>query len=269
MNQMIRAPQMGMQQGNWVWDGQRWVCCPDDGTCPPIDQPPFCPPVGFPPHGCPPWFPPPQGQPPWYPGANAGVTFSQTAPVNVVRGHFWWNGTVLQMWDGAAWVAIGPGASPGPGPGPGPVTTTTAVFAISSPIDIPGLNTAPLDWGIVPITTTPLIDLNQGWDPITKQYKPNKAGFYQFFTTQFIVTPTSNAGHTVIRNDMGSLPNLSNADVVSVIAIGDVAGEYLTGTGIAFLNGTTDFVRLWAYAGDGIYRVISSSVPIMRAYLLP
>ena len=120
MNQLIRAPQVGMTQGNWIWDGQRWVCCPDDGTQPP------CPPPGFPPLGCPPWFPPPEGQPPWYPGANAGVSFSQTAPPNPTRGHFWWNGTTLAMWDGAVWVTIGGaggggGVVPiGPNPPPNP-----------------------------------------------------------------------------------------------------------------------------------------------------
>ena len=82
----------------WFWDGTRWVCC---------DQPPQCniPPWGpFPP----PWFGP--QQPPWYPGANGGITFSLTAPLNPIRGHFWWNGSVFALFDGAVWVSTTTGA---------------------------------------------------------------------------------------------------------------------------------------------------------------
>lgn len=48
-----------------------------------------------------PWFGPPT--PPWYPGANAGVSFSLTAPPSPCPGHFWWDGTTLWLWDGVAW----------------------------------------------------------------------------------------------------------------------------------------------------------------------
>lgn len=79
-----------------------WDCEP----CAP--QPPGCAPPG--PAGCPPWFSPPTpGQAPWYPGANGGVSFSQGEPLNPVRGHLWWNGTVLSLFDGVVWVGIGPG----------------------------------------------------------------------------------------------------------------------------------------------------------------
>jgi hypothetical protein len=98
----MAAPQ---QQGGWVWDGSNWVCDPDCGAPPSSGFP--CPPSSFPPPGCPPWFPPPQGQPPWYPGANAGVSFSATAPPNPIRGNFWWDGKTLWMFDGAMWVAVG------------------------------------------------------------------------------------------------------------------------------------------------------------------
>jgi hypothetical protein len=49
---------------------------------------------------------------PWYPGANAGVSFGTTAPSNPVRGHFWWNGLTLFMFDGAAWVSTAGGGTP-------------------------------------------------------------------------------------------------------------------------------------------------------------
>lgn len=96
------------QPSGWSWDGTQWLCDP-------CDQPPCnCPPCTdeFPPlpPGCPPWFPPPAGQAPWYPGANGGVSFSQDAPSCPIRGHFWWDGVMLHLFDGAAWVDIGPGA---------------------------------------------------------------------------------------------------------------------------------------------------------------
>jgi hypothetical protein len=102
-------PAAPAQQGGWYWDGSNWVCDPDCGAPPSSGFP--CPPPSFPPPGCPPWFPPPQGQPPWYPGANAGVSFSATAPPNPIRGNFWWDGKVLWMFDGAVWVNTAQGAT--------------------------------------------------------------------------------------------------------------------------------------------------------------
>ena len=95
-NNVVPMPQHGSPPPGWTWDGQNWVCHEHH-------------PQQIPPWG--PWGPPffgPQ-QPPWYPGANGGVTFSMEEPKHVIRGHFWWNGTVLAMFDGAAWVQIGPG----------------------------------------------------------------------------------------------------------------------------------------------------------------
>jgi hypothetical protein len=104
-----------------MWDGTRWVCDPDcDDGAPQWPAAPPCPPPSFPPAGCPPWFPPPASQPPWYPGANAGVSFGTTPPVNPIRGHFWWDGVRMWMWDGAVWVDIvasATGAAPGGGAG--------------------------------------------------------------------------------------------------------------------------------------------------------
>lgn len=48
--------------------------------------------------------PPPQGQPPWYPGANGGVSFGTVEPANPMRGHLWWDGTFLWVFDGRNWV---------------------------------------------------------------------------------------------------------------------------------------------------------------------
>jgi hypothetical protein len=111
--QMMRPQQQGVPSQQWWggmpgWGGGGWNgddCCPDSGA------PPFpCPPPGWPPPGCPPWFSG-QNSPPWYPGANAGVSFGTTPPPNPVRGHFWFDGNVLWMFDGAAWTAVGGSAA--------------------------------------------------------------------------------------------------------------------------------------------------------------
>jgi hypothetical protein len=83
---------------DWVWDGTKWVC---------TDVPPAC---QIPPWGpwAPPWFGP--QAPPWYPGANGGIAFSDVAPQFPIRGHFWWNGVVLALFDGAEWVNTNTGA---------------------------------------------------------------------------------------------------------------------------------------------------------------
>lgn len=116
------------QQSGWFWDGTRWLCDPCDdfsrfpSPCPPCtDEFPPLPP------GCPPWFPPPAGQAPWYPGANGGVSFSQDAPSCPMRGHFWWDGRMLHLFDGAAWVDIGPGADGTGGIAVGPVPPSVPV----------------------------------------------------------------------------------------------------------------------------------------------
>jgi hypothetical protein len=111
MNQITRIPPgsmpaVGTRDGSWVWDGSNWVCDPD--CLPPAGCPPFGPPV----------FSGPAGQPPWYPGANGGVSFGATAPPNPVRGHFWWNGSTLWLFDGAAWVDIGGGGGAATGTQP-------------------------------------------------------------------------------------------------------------------------------------------------------
>lgn len=96
----LNAP---MPQQDWVWDGANWTC---DGHPEPPGCDPDCPPAGWP-QPCPPFFPPPSNQAPWYPGANGGVSFSQTAPQCPIRGHFWYDGKILWMFDGAAWVDVG------------------------------------------------------------------------------------------------------------------------------------------------------------------
>jgi hypothetical protein len=88
-------PAVGTRDGNWVWNGNTWICAPDCGT------------DGGGVACGPPVFSGPVSQPPWYPGANGGVSFGATAPANPVRGHMWWDGASFWLFDGAAWVGIG------------------------------------------------------------------------------------------------------------------------------------------------------------------
>ena len=109
--QMMRPQQQAVPGQQWWGGGPPWW----GGDCDPCDdgggQIPGCPP-GFPPPGCPPWWSG-QNSPPWYPGANAGVSFGQTPPANPVRGHFFYDGATLWIFDGAAWDTVGgPGAAP-------------------------------------------------------------------------------------------------------------------------------------------------------------
>lgn len=106
-NQMVPSngnPVVGQQCDGWTWDGSRWVCDPDaQPPCPPAPTMPWPPFV----------FPSPPMQPPWYPGANGAVSFSTTPPPNPVRGHFWWDGLTLRIFDGAAFVTVGGAGSGG------------------------------------------------------------------------------------------------------------------------------------------------------------
>jgi diadenosine tetraphosphatase ApaH/serine/threonine PP2A family protein phosphatase len=326
-------PPVGTQSGQWVWNGTSWQCDSDDF---PTFGPPGCPPPSFPPAGCPPWFPPPQGQPPWYPGANAGVSFGQTAPVNPVRGHFWWNGSSLMMFDGAAWVVVGgapggttppqttapanpvPGqqwfngttlfvwdgnawipvsqtqtfiqatapSSPkpgdtwwdgtqfriwsgsawqlvGPGATVGPVPTTTIEFAITLPTSVatPGSS----QFGIVPFTATPLTDLLSAWDPITHKYQPNRPGVYNFM---FRSAPNGGGGLAIVKNDPGTFTDASFTSDIVVATASVTATSWINCSGLTQMNGSTDYVRAWAWSVSASLFPCGSN-PVFTGTVLP
>jgi len=316
MNSLVRTtqgsvPAVGTMDGNWMWDGSQWVCVGDGSSVPPFP----CPPPGFPPPGCPPWFSG-MNSPPWYPGANAGVSFGTTAPQNPVRGHFWWNGKVLAIFDGASWVntstgvivppdggtngggngsggtgtviiSTTPPGNPvagmqwwngsvlqvydgttwnviGPGAAAGPVPTTTLVAQVSNP---PGfVSTAASAWTVLPITGSPTVDTLLGWNATTKQYRPTKAGVYNFSSSVW-----NGGAFTVMmiaRNDQGTIVN----QATDTIAAGEsaTAGEYVNINAMAVMNGTTDFVRVWAYAAAASNNVwLGAAPPAFQAWLMP
>lgn len=226
--------------------------------------------------GCaiPPWgpFPPPYygpQQPPWYPGANAGVTFSLEAPANVIRGHFWWNGASLQMFDGVAWVMIGGNGTlipPGGGTTPSPVSTTTQVFSISQATAITQVANV---WDVVNFTGTPQIDTLGAWSPQTKKYTPNKAGWYLIACRAYLTNVAGqNIGVGVVKNDSGAV---NNNDIWVLAqtsnAISSPQVSWSQAMGLAQMNGSTDFVRMFSLSNaSGAY---PTPIPLFSAWILP
>jgi hypothetical protein len=255
-------PVVGQTDGMWMWDGSNWVCNPD------CSQPAPCPPLG------PPIFSGPAMQPPWYPGANGGVSFGALPPPNPVRGHQFWDGKTFWLFDGAAWVPIGGavpsnGVSPGPGPSPGPVTTTTKVFQISVPTagEPIGVSNA---FSIVPFSLTPTVDILAAWDSTTHKFMPNKAGYYLFFIYQGLQIPETGASHALLWNDAGTYQALSQYYVTYGGAAAATFDLVVPSSGMVHMNGTTDFVRLWAGSSDGIFWGIGGQgVPTMICFLMP
>lgn len=305
MNSLVRSQQAGMpavgtRNGMWVWDGSQWICSPCDSG----DAPPFpCPPPGWPPAGCPPWFSG-MNSPPWYPGANAGVSFGTVAPSNPVRGHFWWNGVTLWLFDGAEWVAVGgsgaggsgtggayigttPPSNPfpgqqwwngsimqvwdgstwhavGPGASAGPVPTTTIMFTMTATVNRTIPSTAGT-WGIVPFNDIPGTDPQDGWDSATHQYRPIKAGMYEVNVR--MPGFGGACGVAVLKNDPGTFANALASDII--VAIASLSGGgWAAASGIVLMNGATDYLRCWAWSTDGIFHAAGSN-QVLGAVMLP
>ena len=344
--QQMTVPAVPAQQSwsNPTWDGTQWCLdgdpcnpCPPGGTIPPFP----CPPPGFPPPGCPPWYGS-VNSPPWYPGANAGVSFGAPGayPPNPVRGHFFWDGKTLWMFDGAAWVATGgqsgggttpPQASPPPNPvagqqwfngttlyvwdgnawvpvsqtkttisataptgpnpgdlwydgtqlriwsgsawmlvGPGatvgPVATTTHVFSVGTTSQgAPASNT----WAVAPINGTPTVDPQSGWDAVTHQFMPKVAGTYMYIMqTESDIPVGGQFWCGLAKNDMGSIAAGVHWLGMGLTDSATAAAGWISVTGVAPMNGTTDFVRIWVYTSAGIW-LSGGSIPNLDAYILP
>lgn len=339
MNQVVRMqspgapPAVGDRSGSFVWNGTAWV----PGPCDDCGPPPFpCPPSGFPPPGCPPWWSG-ANSPPWYPGANAGVSFGASPPSNPVRGHFWWDGTIMWMFDGAAWEQIGgagtsggtppsnnPPANPSPGeqwfngstlfiwdgnawipvsqtktylqttqppaPNPGdlwydgsvmriwsgsawqlvgpgafqgPIGTSTITFGIAQNSAI---STTPNTFVALPFTSTPQIDTQTAYDPVTHRLTPKVAGNY-LVEARGLATGTV-TGMAIVKNDQGNFNGLLASDIVPAIVSESSAGGWITCMGFVQMNGSTDFLRYWWYNSGGSFPAAGAQ-PCFSAMLLP
>lgn len=196
----------------------------------------------------------------WIPTSTTRSFIQATAPAAPNPGDTWWNGTQMRIWDGSVWQLVGPGATTGP------VPTTTRVFSLLAGGTITLATNA--DWTIVPFTTTPTIDTETGWDPVTKKYQPKRAGNYLFFSTS-TDGQTQSSGHAIVKNDSGTW--LVDSQVtVTVAVVGAIIGlgVYYQSSGMVFLNGSTDFVRLWGLSSSATF-VPLGVMPAMEAWLLP
>jgi hypothetical protein len=171
----------------------------------------------------------------------------------------WWDGTQFHIYDGSAWQTVGPvvgAANP----------TTQKVFEV-------GTNSgSTLD----PVAGTPTIALINGsptlntqgvWSVSNHTYTPNKPGVYNFE----IFGGNGNSSYLVmylIKNDTGPPLNVSGSAYVAT-AEAPITGFAMQGSGMVQMNGTTDFVRLWAQGGNASAAWGMSNIPNIRAYALP
>ena len=170
-------------------------------------------------------------------GGTDMVIISGTAPSNPSAGTEWWNGTVLQVWDGGMWKTIGPGG--------GAVTTTTMTFQIVQ-ASTPAFTAA--SWVVAPWTVAPniLTDGAGAWDAINHKYTPIKAGYYlSSFWSNYNMTGAGTSGRAIQQNDDASTMN-HTFSIASVTTAAAQAG-WLAGTDIVKMNGTTDYLRLWVF----------------------
>jgi hypothetical protein len=198
----------------------------------------------------------------WIPVSQTKTSIQATAPSAPNPGDLWFDGTQLRIWDGSAWELVGPGATVGP------VPTTTKVFSLqaSGTISLGASST----YVIVPFTATPSIDTLAGWNATVHKFQPTKAGSYLFTTTQYQGGAETQALHALLKNDNGTYMQNSQEYVTeAAAAAAGGLGLYLTATGMVHLNGTTDFVRLWANTTDGNFYILSTTNPTITGWLLP
>jgi len=237
--------------------------------------------------------------PPWYPGANAGVSFGNTAPQNPVRGHFWWTGQVLALFDGAVWVNTTNGSIIGDGGGG---TGTGSVIISSTP---PGNPSAGTQWwdgsvmrmwdgatwqligpgsaaGPVP-TTTVALGLSAPVD-FPMNATPGSYGIINFTATPQVDTmlgysvtthkymPTKPGMYMfTLRTWTGTQAGFSIAkndpgtysntptSDIVVAVSSSSAAGFMSATGITLMNGTTDFVRCFGWNVDGNFHSLGGN----------
>ena len=102
----------------------------------------------------------------WVPASTTKSYIQPTAPPSPNPGDTWWDGSVQRIWTGSAWALVGPGAFVGP------VGTSTITFAIAQPtsVAVPASVFEPM-----PFTTTPMVDTQSAYDPITHRVTPKVA----------------------------------------------------------------------------------------------
>lgn len=190
-------------------------------------------------------------------GGSDMVIISGTAPSNPATGQEWWDGTTMHVWDGAQWKVVGV---------TGTVGTTTNVFAIAEPTTT---SIATSGWTIVPFsTTTPQVDTMNGWDPVTFKWKPNKAGVYSFNIRGWGGS-TIAAAIALLKNDNGTFTGgTDNFLAIASFSAASAGSAWLTASAITVMNGTTDYVRMFASNPAGTISGVGGN-PMFVAWQLP
>lgn len=190
-------------------------------------------------------------------GVDDMAVVSGTAPASPTVGTQWWNGTIMQVWDGAQWKTVGP---PTDSTG-GALQTSTLVFSMSQPTSLAVGTTT---WAIIPYAASPTIDVLPGsWDPVTHKYTPKKAGVYAFSLRG---SPGASGGLAILKNDDGIFDSTAGDTVLS-IAYSGTAG-WLNADGYALMNGTTDYVRCFGFGAGGQLAGLSGN-PAFSVLRLP
>lgn len=196
-------------------------------------------------------------------GGSDMAIISPTPPVSPSAGQQWWNGTIMQVWDGGMWKTVGP-----PQGAAGALETSTTTFAITQTGDI----TIPSgSWEVVNLTASPLVDTLPGsWDPITHKYTPKKAGNYAFTVRgRTDITSGFSAGVAILKNDDGIFDNSSADTIVGITSATGIAYAWQSASGYAQMNGTTDYVRYFAYVNTTSKKLLDAgSNPVFYALRL-
>jgi hypothetical protein len=209
------------------------------------------------------------------------VVTSATAPASNQIGTAWFRPAnpsfssegALFLWDGSTYVPATPELFHGSGGstdsggggngGDGAVGTTTLVFAITQESQVAISTSA---WGVVPLTATPQVDTMGGWDNATKKFTPKQAGYYAFNVRGSPNTGGTSGGIAIVKNDDGDLSNTGPDTVLGMV--NSQIWTWQSVTCFGQMNGTTDFVRYWAYGAQGTMQSTGSS-PAFSALLLP
>jgi hypothetical protein len=196
----------------------------------------------------------------WVPTSTTRSFVQATAPPAPNPGDLWFDGTQQRIWSGTDWVLVGPGATVGP------VPTTQKVFEIgtNSTSTIGAVNTPE----IALINGTPTINTAGAWDVNNHTYKPNKAGVYSFEVTNWLQDPTYTA-IMLILNDTGAPLNVSGSQFLGIGQVTSALPTWVNASGMAKMNGTTDFVRVWWQASTATTVWAATAIPNLRVFLLP
>jgi hypothetical protein len=192
-------------------------------------------------------------------GVDDMAIISGTAPASPAVGQQWWNGTIMQVWDGAQWKVVGP---PTDATG-GALQPTTLAFAMSQETQL----TIPSDtaWHILPYAASPIVDTGPGWDNTTKKFTPKKAGYYAFSLRAVQSNVGQSGGIAILKNDDGIYDSTVGDLVVAQATV--ATASWMSITGFAQMNGTTDYVRAFALSQNGIFAACGSS-PVYSALRL-